>query len=320
MTNYNFDWAEMAFESKKPLSSLKATFIAAPRELSVARFTELLKTYLPKGNIVLGISKEPFVEGFEGQSQFKMLGVKTVQAVIDKVNKASANKIYTLSYLQRELPHIIEKVNFSRAVFVNGSWRQSFHTSPTYYVLINKNMGYELVSPFTNESEALDYEAATNALIKRPQLEGTFDAEAIMRLGDEVAKQSYDYTFQTGTVLAKKTKNSYKPLLSAFNKVVPFQTYAMLNGASREKNFSPPNDLNHYDTIHAEMMLIVEAQKQNISLKGTTLFVNLMPCPNCARTIAETDIAEIIYRIDHSEGYAVKLLEKVGKAIKRIVY
>lgn len=320
MTDYNFDWAELAFKSKRPLNELNATFIAAPRELSTARFTQLVKEYLPKGHILLGISKENFVDGFEGQPQFKMLKQNDIQPLLDKVNKASEHKVYTLSYLQRELPHIIEKLEIKKAIFVNGSWRQSFHTLPVYYALVNKQVPYGLVSAFVNEDEARAYEVQIKAKIEHPKFNDNIKDEAVMKLGDAVAKQSYDHTFQTGTVLAKKTKAGYTPLLSAFNKVLPYQTYAMLNGASREANFSPPNDLNHYDTIHAEMSLIVQAQKQGISLKDTTLFVNLMPCPACARTIAETDIKEIVYRIDHSEGYAVNLLTKVGKDIRRIVY
>ncbi len=144
-------------------------------------------------------------------------------------------------------------------------------------------------------------------------------AEAIMTT-DIVAKGSFDHTFQTGTILAKKVKDRYEPILASFNKVVPYQTYALLHGSSREKHFSPPHDTNHYDTIHAEMALLVEAHKKNISLKGMTLFVNLMPCPNCARTLAETDIAEVVYRIDHSEGYAADLLQKANKTVRRIVY
>jgi hypothetical protein len=68
----DFDWNELAFASKKPLNALKATFIAAPRELSAARFTQLVKEYLPKGNIILGLAKEPFVLGFENHLGFRL--------------------------------------------------------------------------------------------------------------------------------------------------------------------------------------------------------------------------------------------------------
>ena len=320
MTNYSFDWAELAFSSKRPLTNLKATFIAAPREISEARFKQLVKEYLPKGNILLGIAKEDFVEGFEGQPQFAMLRPKTIQRIINTINAKSEHKVYTLNYFQRELVSIIEKLTPPRVIFVNGSWRLSFHTLPVYYLLSQKRIPYQLVSAFADETEALVYEKATTKKIIVPNLLGIFDEKEIIELTDEIAKGSYDYGFQTGTILAKKLKDGYRPVLSAFNTVVPFQTYALLSGASRETHFSPTNDQNHYDTIHAEMELLTRAHKDGISFKGMTLFVNLMPCPNCARTLSRTDLAEIVYRFDHSEGYAVNLLQKSGKTIRRIVY
>jgi deoxycytidylate deaminase len=111
----------------------------------------------------------------------------------------------------------------------------------------------------------------------------------------------------------------YKPLGGAFNKVVPYQTYAMHHGSAREKNFSPANDLNHYDTIHAEVALLINAQKNKTDLAGTTLFINLMPCPTCARMLSQTDIEEFVYSVDHSDGYAVKMLEAAGKKVRRVV-
>lgn len=320
MTTFDFDWAKLAFSSKRPLTTLKATFIAAPREISQARFIQLVKEYLPKGHILLGISKEDFVEGLDGQPQFAMLRQKTLQKTIDSINAKSEHKVYTLHYFQRELITIIEKLTPPRAVFVNGSWYHSFHIQPVYYLLSEKHIPYTLVSAFTDETEAVAYEKTTTKKIARVQLPGLVSDAVVMGFTDEVAKGSYDHTFQTGTILAKKTKNGYEPILSAFNKVVPYQTYALLYGSLRERHFSPSNDLNYYDTIHAEMALLVEAQKKSISLKGTTLFVNLMPCPNCARTLAETDIAEVVYRIDHSEGYAADLLQKTNKTVRRIVY
>nr|AIA17188.1 Cytidine and deoxycytidylate deaminase zinc-binding region [uncultured bacterium] len=116
-----------------------------------------------------------------------------------------------------------------------------------------------------------------------------------------------------------KKNGKYKLLATTFNPVVPYQTYAMHHGASREINFSPPHDLNHYDTTHAEVELVIKAQKEKIDLKGTILFINLLPCPTCARMLSRTDIAEFVYVQDHSDGYAVKMLEASGKKVRRLV-
>ncbi len=314
----NFDWNELAFASKKPLNSLKATFIAAPRKISADRFAQLVKEYLPKGNIILGLAKEEFVDGFEGQPQFQMLDVKTIQPIIDKVNKSpSKYKVATLAYNQRDLLHVVNGFDAREFVGINGSWKYSFHTQPPYYALVQRGVPYKLVSPFADEAEAKKFAGST----KLPVLpaKGKFSEAEMLGLAQKAATHSYDNGFQTGVSLGKKSGKNYDLLAWSFNEVVPYQTYAMHFGASRETNFSPPNDLNHYDTVHAEVALIAKAVKEGIDLKGTTLFINLLPCPTCARMFTKTDIDEFVYQEDHSSGYAVKMLEAAGKKIRRVV-
>jgi len=317
---YHFDWSELAFESKKPLRELRATFIAAPREMSTQRLTQLIKAYLPKGTIILGIAKETYVEGLENQPQFRMLQQASVQKLLDQVNAASPkHKIYTLSYFQREAKYIFSKLDFQKVLLVRGSWSRTFHTREEYYIIANKRQEYELISPFASEEEARVYEKTINREMGEfTKPKGPLSEKAMSERAAAIARYSYDYSFQTGVVLGIPTKHSYTFLGNTFNKVVPFQTYAMHYGTSREVNFSPPHDLNHYDTIHAEVAMIIKAQKEGLDLRGTTLFINLLPCPACARMFCETDIEEFVYLHDHSEGYAYELLQKAGKKVRRL--
>lgn len=317
-----FDWNELAFGSKKPVNALDATFIVAPREFSAARLKQLIKAYLPKGNIILGLAKEAFVDGLEDQPQFRMLRSEAVTKVIEQVNTASPRaKIYTLHYFQRDLVYILEKLSFAHVVLVNGSWKYSFHTQPPYYVLARRKISYEMVSPFADESEAHDYTKRISNEIATllPISTGRYSAKEMLELANRAASYSFDHTFQTGATLGRKKGSKYELLAWAYNAVVPYQAHALHHGASREQNFSPPNDLNHYDTIHAEMQLLVAAAQQGVSLKGTTLFINLLPCPTCARVLCQTDLAEIIYSHDHSAGYALSLLEATGKHVTAAV-
>lgn len=322
----SFDWSDLAFSSKKPISSLKATFIAAPREISSNRFKQLIKDYLPHGNIVLGLAKEPFIQGFEGQPQFRTLQVTEIQKIIDKVNLASpAHKIYCLYYFQREVDYILQKIRFAKVLFINGSWQYTFHTSSTYYTLVNRAQTFELVSVFCDQKEARNYDlkilSEITSTTPLPRRNSSLNESQMLKTACDAAKYSYDYNFQTGTALGLPTtkRGIYKFVAATHNKVVPYQTYAMLNGASREISFSPPHDLNHYDTVHAEVMMLLIAQQQALSLLGTTLFVNLLPCPPCSRMLSETGVSEIIYSADHSEGYAIKILQQAGKVVRRLI-
>lgn len=313
-----FDWNELAFSSKKPVNDLQAIFIVAPRAISSARFIQIVKQYLPKANILLGISKEEYVLGFENQPQFRTLALNDVQQTIDKVNASrTSHKIATLSYLQRDLPHILQKIAMQRVVLINGSWQYSFHVRPEYYALANRHIPYDMISPFANENEAIAY--GQKVLPPEPTYPKTYAPKEMLRIAQDTAKRSFDHTYQTGVSLGRKTGARYTCLATSYNKVVPYQGYAMHYGASREIHFSPPNDLNHYDTVHAEVMMILKAQQQAIDLHGTTLFINLLPCPSCARMFTETDIAEFVYSEDHSKGYAINILQKAGKKVTRII-
>ncbi|HEY6736567.1 MAG TPA: deaminase [Candidatus Saccharimonadia bacterium] len=320
----NFNWADLAFASNKPLKELQATFIAAPRELSLARFKQLVKTYLPKGNLVLGVSTQDYVDGFTGQPQFRTLRQAAVQAVIDQVDAASPQaKIHTLTYAPADEPHLIAKNLFARYVFINGSWSRSFHLRPAFYELTKLRAGYQLISPFTGEVEAHAYldqiwpeiEAATPLPAPGTRLTAT----QALELAGTAARRSFDYTFQTGTVLARPAgRDTFEFITASWNAVVPHQTRALHEGSIREQRFSPAGDLNFYDTNHAEMALLIAAATQHLNLAGATMFINLLPCPTCARILAATPIAKFIYQHDHSDGYAYNYLQAAGKTIFRI--
>jgi deoxycytidylate deaminase len=93
----------------------------------------------------------------------------------------------------------------------------------------------------------------------------------------------------------------------------------MHHGYAREINFSPANDLNYYDTNHAEVEAVIAAGEQGIDLAGTTLFINVLMCPTCSRLFTSTGIAEFVYREDHSAGYAIQMLQAAHKTVRRLV-
>lgn len=295
-------------------------FIAAPRELSARRFTQIVKHYLPKGNIVLGISKEDYVVGFENQPQFRMLQLHTVQPIIEKVEaSASPHKIKILVYSQKDLPAIAAKLSSSqRVLLVNGSWKYAFHNSESYAILQQNTVSIKFISPFADEAEAYAYEATHQNTIQLPHPGDILSEPELLEVANTAALQSYDYSFQTGAALGTQQGEKYQFIASAFNKVIPYQSYALHHGNSRERHLSQPHDTNHYDTIHAEMALLAAAVNGDYDISGATLFINLLPCPNCARTLSQTSIQGIVYRNDHSDGYAADLLKMCGKKVKRV--
>jgi deoxycytidylate deaminase len=315
-----FDWADLAFASKKPIRDLRAIFLAAPRELSSKRFTQIVKEYLPKANLVVGIAKEPYVLGLEDRPQFRTLTAQGIQPVIDKVNASSPkHKIYLLRYSQRDIVYIYEKITFTAVLLVNGSWYHGLHHRPEYYALVNRNIPFTKISPFTSEHEAREF-AARISFPPIPNVTSYNETE-MMDLAHQAASHSYDYAgLQTGCAVGRTAGNgTYNLVATSHNQIVPYETYAMHVGSEREKHFSPVNDLNYYDTIHYEVALIAEALRTGLDLSGVTVFETVLSCPHCARMFAATDVAEIAYREDHSEGYAIKMLESAGKTVRRVL-
>lgn len=311
------NWSNISDEEIELLNSLDAIFIAAPREISDARLLQLTKKYLPKGNIVLGTANEPYIAGFENQPQFKALDISIEHKIVSKVNNSiSPHKITILKYNQADISKIYEIVKFNRAILINGSWLHSFHLRPEHDVLKTHEIPFKYVSPFSSEDEAINY--ANKFKVKTANADKLLTETEMFAFASDAAKNSFDTSFQTGLSLGLKQGEKYKLIDTAYNKVVPYITYAWHNGASREQFKCQPGDLSHYDTIHAEVMLILQAQKKRYGTLGSTIFINLLPCPICAKMLCEFDFDEIVYMRDHSDSHAVEILEKAGKVVRRI--
>lgn len=317
-SDLSFDWLDYDADMKRIFRALRATFVLAPRELSQARLAQLLKTYLPKGNVLIGIARERYVLGFEDQPQFKMLTESDVEYLVGKVaTSGSPNRVYTLIYPQREEIEVVRAIKPKHVVIVRGSYQYVFHRRPLYHVLNEKRIPFDLVTPFRDETEAKAY--LTHATRNLPKLKLTPGSEAdMLELAHQAAANSFDYSMQVGCVVATKKITRYHPLVAADNSVVPYQTHALYAGNSREEHQSEAHDSNYYDTIHAEMKALVRLSEIGESLHGKSLFVTMLPCPNCARALSQAGLSEIVYELDHSDGYAVQLLEQCGVKMRKV--
>ncbi len=316
MNNHELNWSDMAFGSKKPLKSLKAIFIAPSRQMSQTRFVQIIKKYLPLGNIVVAISKENYILGYDNQPQFKTLDKSVIEKVITKVNSStSVHKITILNCSQKDVLDIYNSAKFKSVLLVNGSWQYSFHLRPEYYCLVNNNIPFEYISPFADEAEAISYDKSIGLIDNKINQNLVVSEAEALSVAIAARRDSFDTSFQTGVALAEKVKGGYKIIKTYYNKTVPYRTFAWHYGAQREKHCAMPGDLTYYDTVHAEILMAIDGK----NLDDKTLFIELLPCPNCARMLCETGISEIVYSLDHSDGYAVKLLEKAGKTVRRHV-
>ncbi|MBD3250453.1 MAG: hypothetical protein GF381_02715 [Candidatus Pacebacteria bacterium] len=313
------DWENLTKVDKKKLFADRPVLILGMRDVSVNRIKQLdkkLKAQLKGQELVWGALEEEFVAGLEDSPQFASL-------TLTKLTDALPSNSTLLSYPQRYAHYLLKEIDWSAIIGVYGSWHRAFHFTDLYRVITQKKLQYKLVSSFVDQGEAKSYLKQILPQLPKVKMPKIRKADStskkrsdqeLMELVELAAHRSFDYTFQTGAVLAKDGQL----LLSAHNRVLPYETYILHRGASKEKQFSPPQDLNHFDTNHAEVELVIKALEQGVSLAGTSLYINLLPCPICARMLARSKIAEIVYRHDHSQGYGFRLLRASGKKVRRV--
>jgi len=311
-------WEQLTSKDKKTLGGTRPILILGPRDISQARIQQLqtkIRTKLETA-VVWGCLADKFIPGLENSPQFKSLSLKKLTKALSKLSPEQQPSAI-LVYPQRYIKYIIKEIQWSAVIGVNGSWHHAFHYRPEYCEISKKKLTYKLVSSFVNEVEAKKYEVKIKKKMKleefAAQIGQKFSDQELMKLAERAAQHSFDWTFQTGAVLARDGVL----LAVAHNRVVPYETFSFHHGASKEKQLAPPQDLNYFDTNHAEVELVLKANLQQINLANTTLYINLMPCPICARMLARSPIKKVVYQLDHSDGYAFKLLKAAGKEVER---
>ncbi len=312
----NYYWEKLSSSQKKLLTKQQAILILGSRELSETRIINLASKLAGKKQLIFACIKEKYIAGFENCPQFANLSLKKLQKTLNQLPINLQKKITILEYPQIYAKYLIRELNPSAVIVVRGSYQRAFHYTPLFYEIIKRNLQYKLVSPFANEKEALNYEKQIEEKLMpfEAKIKQKYSDRKLMNFAQQIAKQSFDYTFQTGAVLAKNGQF----LLTACNRVMPYQTAMLHLGSSKEKHLGPPQDLNYYDTNHAEVEIILQALKTKISMSETTLYINLLPCPVCARMLAGSSIAKIVYQHDHSNGYGFRMLKDAGKQLQKV--
>jgi dCMP deaminase len=92
---------------------------------------------------------------------------------------------------------------------------------------------------------------------------------------------------------------------------------------SGAKHVSRVKDNHEQSIIHSEINAITDCAKRGTSLSNSKIYVTHYPCLNCFRTIAASNIKEIVYLYDYNNDDMVAILaldsgiiiRKIGSAI-----
>ncbi len=65
-------------------------------------------------------------------------------------------------------------------------------------------------------------------------------------------------------------------------------------------------------TLHAEQNAIIQAALHGVITEGATIYVTHQPCFNCAKSIINAGITEIVYDREYQDDRSLEFLEKAG--------
>jgi len=72
------------------------------------------------------------------------------------------------------------------------------------------------------------------------------------------------------------------------------------------------------DVIHSEMNLICKLARSTESGEGSTMYVTLSPCVQCAKAIIQSGITKVKYGTPYRDLAGVELLEKAGIEVEHL--
>lgn len=71
------------------------------------------------------------------------------------------------------------------------------------------------------------------------------------------------------------------------------------------------------NVIHAEKNALGKMLREGISAEGSTLFLTLSPCADCATLIASAGVKEVIYAEEYRDDYGLRMLEECGVEVMK---
>ena len=72
------------------------------------------------------------------------------------------------------------------------------------------------------------------------------------------------------------------------------------------------------EVLHAEANAITKVAKSNYSSEGSTLYVTLSPCFECAKLIIQSGIKRVVYKEAYRKTDGLDLLKKAGIKVEQI--
>jgi dCMP deaminase len=136
-----------------------------------------------------------------------------------------------------------------------------------------------------------------------------FDQEMCSTAAAESEKSS-DWWRHVGAVVVKDRTI----IARGHNHHIPTDETPYANGDPRDVIESGTLNL-VYTSLHAEQSIVAEAAKNGVSLEGTDMYLNVFPCPLCAKLMAAAGIKKCFFKTGSAWLDAESVLHASGVEI-----
>lgn len=135
----------------------------------------------------------------------------------------------------------------------------------------------------------------------------------IMRRAIREADKSSDWWRHVGAVIVRDGK----VILEGHNHHVPSEHMPYVFGDPRD--YIEAGILSHFSSaLHAEQDIIVKAARDGVTLKGTSIYVNVFPCPLCAKLVAYSGIKKCFFASGSASLDGGNILNTNGVELVRV--
>ena len=149
-------------------------------------------------------------------------------------------------------------------------------------------------------------------------MENRFDSKYI-RMAEIWATNSYAIRNKVGALLVKDGQiisDGYNGTPKGFDNNCEDEIRTCKSGDPRFEDIELKTKP---EVLHAEANAITKVAKSNYSSDGSTLYVTLSPCFECAKLIIQSGIKRVVYKETYRNTEGLELLKKAGIEVEQII-
>ena len=135
----------------------------------------------------------------------------------------------------------------------------------------------------------------------------------LMKQALVLANESGCFWRQVASFIVKDDKILYQ----AYNQMLPNKDECYKIGCIRD-DIEPGTQTEYCSVIHAEANCIAQAARNGVSLKDTSIYVTVFPCPACAKLIATSGIKKCFYNTGWANFDGELVMKAAGLEIIKI--